>query len=136
MKFDDVLKEIGGFGRFQKTLYIWICLPQILLAFHMFVSIFTSAVPPHLCLSTWPPPAGQEPNFNFSQVELSCSAGGSAQAHPSNSSTRAVSEGLGVGGCQGGWEYSKEIFHSTVVTEVSASPSFKELRTTKLNTPL
>ena len=93
-------------------------------------------MPPHLCLSTWPPPAGQEPNFNFSQVELSCSAGGSAQAHPSNSSTRAVSEGLGVGGCQGGWEYSKEIFHSTVVTEVSASPSFKELRTTKLNTPL
>ncbi|KAG5276577.1 hypothetical protein AALO_G00107280 [Alosa alosa] len=108
MKFDDVLNRIGGFGRFQKTLYIWICLPQILLAFHMFVSIFTSAVPPHLCLSAWPPPAAQEPglSYNFSQLELACSPGGPAHARPSNSS-----------GCQGGWEYGKEIFHSTVVTE-------------------
>lgn len=115
MKFDDVLNQIGGFGRFQKTLYIWICLPQILLAFHMFVSIFTGAVPPHLCLSTWPPPAGQEPGpgYNFSQGELACWPGGSAQTHhPSNGSS-----------CQGGWEYSKEIFRSTVVTEVSPSPS-------------
>ncbi|XP_062407014.1 organic cation transporter protein [Sardina pilchardus] len=104
MKFDDVLNQIGGFGRFQKTLYIWICLPQILLAFHMLVSIFTSAVPPHLCLSTWPPEPGL--GYNFSQQELACSPAGSDQARPSNGSS-----------CPGGWEYSKETFHSTVVTE-------------------
>ncbi|XP_038580387.1 solute carrier family 22 member 13 isoform X2 [Micropterus salmoides] len=35
MNFDQILSAVGGFGKYQKILYIWICLPQILLAFHM-----------------------------------------------------------------------------------------------------
>ncbi|CAF99477.1 unnamed protein product [Tetraodon nigroviridis] len=35
MNFDELLSEIGGFGKYQKILYIWICLPQVLLALHM-----------------------------------------------------------------------------------------------------
>lgn len=142
MKFDDVLHQIGGFGRFQKTLYVWICLPQILLAFHMFVSIFTGAVPPHLCLSTtttWPSPANQEsgtdpswsfgsssiPSFNFSQVELACPAAGGASQQANgvgNYSGQLDGElqgGGATGECKGGWEYNREIFSSTIVTEVS-----------------
>uniref|UniRef100_A0A672ZLI2 Si:dkey-119m7.4 n=1 Tax=Sphaeramia orbicularis TaxID=375764 RepID=A0A672ZLI2_9TELE len=52
MHFDEILSLVGGFGKFQKVLYVWICLPQIFLAFHMLVSVFTGAVPPHLCRST------------------------------------------------------------------------------------
>ncbi|KAI9517055.1 hypothetical protein NQZ68_008310 [Dissostichus eleginoides] len=116
MNFDEILCLIGGFGKFQKTLYIWICLPQIFLAFHMLVSVFTGAVPPHLCHSSVGPQAFL--NFTFSspsslygQSELSCTV-------PLNLSGDA---GLGDGHpsekCQGGWDYSTETFQSTIVTE-------------------
>lgn len=118
MNFEEILCLIGGFGKFQKTLYIWICLPQIFLAFHMLVSVFTGAVPPHLCHSSGGPQAFL--NFTFSspsslygQSELSCTV-------PLNLSGDA---GLGDGHpsekCQGGWGYSTETFQSTIVTEVS-----------------
>ncbi|KAF3844249.1 hypothetical protein F7725_013590 [Dissostichus mawsoni] len=116
MNFDEILCLIGGFGKFQKTLYIWICLPQIFLAFHMLVSVFTGAVPPHLCHSSVGPQAFL--NFTFSspsslygQSELSCTV-------PLNLSGDA---GLGDGHpsekCHGGWDYSTETFQSTIVTE-------------------
>uniref|UniRef100_A0A3B3V251 Si:dkey-119m7.4 n=1 Tax=Poecilia latipinna TaxID=48699 RepID=A0A3B3V251_9TELE len=90
MNFDDILSKIGGFGKFQKLLYVWICLPQVFLAFHMLVSVFTGAVPRHLCRSAWP--SGATPaTLNFS--------------------------GRPTVSCQDGWEYSKETFQSTTVTE-------------------
>ncbi|KAK5853406.1 hypothetical protein PBY51_007193 [Eleginops maclovinus] len=119
MNFDEILCLIGGFGKFQKTLYIWICLPQIFLAFHMLVSVFTGAVPPHLChssgLSAGPPSFS---NFNFSspsspygQSELSCTV-------PLNlSGDGAPGDGHPTEKCPGGWDYSTETFQSTIVTE-------------------
>ncbi|KAM7394994.1 hypothetical protein PAMA_006644 [Pampus argenteus] len=115
MNFDKILCLIGGFGKFQKTLYVWICLPQIFLAFHMLVTVFTGAVPPHSCCPSRPS-AGTptSSNFNFSllsapsgQPDLSCMAclnQSGAAAHTS-------------GTCQEGWEYSTETFQSTIVTE-------------------
>ncbi len=130
MNFDEILCLIGGFGKFQKILYIWICLPQIFLAFHMLVSIFSGAVPPHLCRSTWPSagtPASS--NFNLSLLsnpdgwpELSCTA------LLNHSSAVAPDNGHPTGSCQGGWEYSKETFQSTIVTEVSVKPTDSEFR--------
>ncbi|XP_076730402.1 solute carrier family 22 member 6 isoform X3 [Maylandia zebra] len=118
MNFDEILSVIGGFGKFQKILYVWICLPQIFLAFHMLVSVFTGAVPPHLCrfpgLS-----AGTPASSNFSllttrdgQLDLSCTV-------PLNHSS---AESLGNGhptrrSCPDGWEYSTETFQNTIVTE-------------------
>lgn len=120
MNFDEILGLIGGFGKFQKLLYVWICVPQIFLAFHMLVSVFTGAVPPHLCRSGAPASS----NFNLSLVsapdgrsELSCTV-------PLNHSSAVI---LGdvhpTGSCQGGWEYSTETFQSTIVTEVSRKPT-------------
>ncbi|XP_019947073.2 organic cation transporter protein [Paralichthys olivaceus] len=117
MNFDEILSLIGGFGKFQKTLYVWICLPQIFLAFHMLVSVFTGAVPPYLCRSTWPS-MGLPATSNFSlltppdgQSELSCSV-------PLNHSDAAtLGDGHPTGSCQGGWEYSNNTFKSTIVTE-------------------
>ncbi|KAF3702479.1 Solute carrier family 22 member 6 Organic anion transporter 1 Renal organic anion transporter 1 [Channa argus] len=113
MNFDEILCLIGGFGKYQKILYIWICLPQIFLAFHMLVSVFTGAVPPHLCRPTRP--SGDTlASSNFSLLttfdgrpELSCSV-------PLNYSG---TDGHPTGSCQGGWEYSTETFQSTIVTE-------------------
>ncbi|XP_070706011.1 organic cation transporter protein [Pempheris klunzingeri] len=117
MNFDEILCLIGGFGKFQRILYVWICLPQIFLAFHMLVSIFTGAVPPHLCRSM-SAGATASSNFNLSLQsapdgwsELSCVA-------PFNrSGAVALGDGHPVGTCQGGWEYSTETFQSTTVTE-------------------
>ncbi|KAK2856641.1 hypothetical protein Q5P01_005376 [Channa striata] len=116
MNFDEILCLIGGFGKYQKILYIWICLPQIFLAFQMLVSVFTGAVPPHLCRSTWPS-GGTLASSNFSLLttddrpDLSCTA-------PLNySGTVILVDGRPTGSCQGGWEYSTETFQSTIVTE-------------------
>ncbi|XP_070782168.1 solute carrier family 22 member 6 [Enoplosus armatus] len=119
MNFDEILCLIGGFGKFQKILYVWICVPQIFLAFHMLISVFTGAVPPHLCRSSRPSagdPASS--NFNLSlpfapdgRSELSC------MVPLNHSASVALGDGHPTGSCQGGWEYSTETFQSTIVTE-------------------
>lgn len=107
MTFEEILSLIGGFGRFQKILYVWICLPQIFLAFHMLISIFTGATPPHVCRSAPPPGDRLGPDLNTSllsarEEQLAC-------PHLLNGS---------AGICPGGWDYNTDVFHSTVVTEV------------------
>ncbi|KAI2651689.1 Solute carrier family 22 member 6-A [Labeo rohita] len=116
MNFDEVLDRIGGFGRFQKTLYVWICLPQIFLAFHMLVSVFTGAVPPHLCRSALPMGDGDGPSLGFN---FSIAPGESCKPFQSQlNHTPAITEHSSTSnGCTGGWEFSKEVFLSTIVTE-------------------
>lgn len=116
MNFDQILSAIGGFGKYQKILYIWICLPQILLAFHMMVSIFTGATPPYHCResSSSSSAAGNQSSFpgalslNFSLSDSSCF---SADVQLLSNRTERVP-------CGHGWVYSKETFQSTTVTEV------------------
>ncbi|XP_016084374.1 solute carrier family 22 member 6-A-like [Sinocyclocheilus grahami] len=120
MNFDKVLDRIGGFGRFQKTLYVWICLPQIFLAFHMLVSVFTGAVPPHLCRSAWPAgdSGGTGLGFNFSIAPgESCTSFQDGPLSQLNHSLPITEHLSTSNGCTGGWEFSKEVFLSTVVTE-------------------
>lgn len=114
MNFDQILSAIGGFGKYQKILYIWICLPQIPLAFHMMVSVFTGATPPHHCRGGSPDPLNQSLfpgslSFNFSLSNSSCS---SPELQAQGDSTERVL-------CGQGWVYSKETFQSTTVTEVT-----------------
>ncbi|KAM4522498.1 solute carrier family 22 member 6 [Odontesthes bonariensis] len=117
MNFDEILSVIGGFGKFQKILYVWICVPQIFLAFHMLVSVFTGAVPPHLCRSAWSS-VGAPASLNFSLLtspedhsELSCTI------NLNHSGAVALGDGSPTMSCQGGWKYSTETFQSTIVTE-------------------
>uniref|UniRef100_A0A3P8V710 Si:dkey-166k12.1 n=1 Tax=Cynoglossus semilaevis TaxID=244447 RepID=A0A3P8V710_CYNSE len=116
MNFDQILSAIGGFGKYQKTLYVWICLPQILLAFHMMASIFTGATPAHHCRSSHRSLAANQSWFpdslqpNFSLSDRSCSsADGLLQQLRGNRTERVP--------CVHGWVYSREIFQSTTVTE-------------------
>ncbi|XP_010790897.1 solute carrier family 22 member 6-B [Notothenia coriiceps] len=109
MNFDQILSAVGGFGRYQKTLYVWICLPQILLAFHMMVSIFTGSSPPHHCRETSSSVPGNQSSLpgtlsgNFSLSDSSCFSS------DVNRTERVP--------CGQGWVYSKETFQSTTVTE-------------------
>lgn len=115
MNFDQVLSAIGGFGRYQKILYIWICLPNVLLAFHMMVSIFTGATPPFYCRDSSSPGAGNQSSF----------PGTLSQNWSASSDSSCFSSGVLLQDnrtervpCGQGWVYSAETFQSTVVTEV------------------
>ncbi|XP_054588411.1 solute carrier family 22 member 6-A isoform X2 [Nothobranchius furzeri] len=130
MNFTEILSVIGGFGRFQKILYVWICVPQIFLAFHMLVSVFTGAVPLHLCRSQ-SHRVGSPSSQNFSlvagpggQMDMSCTMS------LNNSGAAVLKDGHPTASCSEGWEYSRETFQSTVVTEwdlVCANSSLNNL---------
>ncbi|XP_040909570.1 solute carrier family 22 member 6-B [Toxotes jaculatrix] len=113
MNFDQILSAVGGFGKYQKILYIWICLPQILLAFHMMVSIFTGATPPHHCRDNSSSVAENRSFFpgtlspNFSLSDSFCF---SSDVLLQGNRTERVP-------CGQGWVYSNETFQSTTVTE-------------------
>ncbi|XP_041664129.1 solute carrier family 22 member 13 [Cheilinus undulatus] len=114
MNFDQLLSAIGGFGKYQKILYIWICLPQVLLAFHMMVSIFTGATPPHHCRESPDTIAETRSLFpgtfslNFSlSSDSSCF---SSEVPLQENRTERVP-------CGHGWVYSNDTFQSTTVTE-------------------
>ena len=51
MNYDDVLPYLsrGDFGKYQKKIYILLCLPSILCAFHKLSGVFLLAVPDHRC---------------------------------------------------------------------------------------
>ncbi|XP_031710047.1 solute carrier family 22 member 6 [Anarrhichthys ocellatus] len=113
MNFDQILSAIGGFGKFQKILYIWICLPQILLAFHMMVSIFTGSTPTYHCRESSVSVGGNQSSLpgtlslNFSLSDSSCF---SSDGQLEGNRTERVP-------CGHGWVYSEETFQSTTVTE-------------------
>lgn len=45
MDFDQVLEEIGEFGRYQKTNYLLICLPVMFAAANSLSYVFTAGTP-------------------------------------------------------------------------------------------
>ncbi|XP_062343042.1 solute carrier family 22 member 13 isoform X2 [Osmerus eperlanus] len=114
MNFDQILSAVGGFEKYQKILYVWICLPQILLAFHMMVSIFTGATPPHRCRGTSSSVPGNLSsvavnNLNLSIPDPLAESSCFAMGYLGNRNTAAP--------CEHGWVYSKDVFESTTVTE-------------------
>ncbi|XP_062846692.1 solute carrier family 22 member 13 [Trichomycterus rosablanca] len=110
MDFEQVLTEIGGFGRYQKILYVWICLPQILIAFHMMASVFTGATPPHRCRSS----ADDHWYFNNGSSLIT---GTLNYSNKDSCGTHTVQNVSVNTHCQHGWLYSSETFSNTTVTE-------------------
>lgn len=45
MDFDDVLEEIGEFGKYQITNYLLICFPVIFAAANSLAYVFTAGIP-------------------------------------------------------------------------------------------
>jgi OCT family organic cation transporter-like MFS transporter 4/5 len=45
MDFDEVLEEIGEFGRFQITNYLLVCLPVLFSAANSLTYVFTAGIP-------------------------------------------------------------------------------------------
>ncbi|XP_058450277.1 organic cation transporter protein [Malaya genurostris] len=49
MGYDEVLTHLGGFGRYQKKIYVLLCLPAICCAFHKLAGVFLLATPNYRC---------------------------------------------------------------------------------------
>ncbi|XP_037118116.1 solute carrier family 22 member 7-like [Syngnathus acus] len=50
MKFEDIISDVGGFGRFQKMIVIISFISRLTLACHFLLNSFIAAVPAHHCL--------------------------------------------------------------------------------------
>ncbi|XP_048240248.1 organic cation transporter protein-like [Haliotis rufescens] len=49
MKYDDILKDLGEFGTYQKRLYVLLCIPMVSLGIQILITVFTLGVPDHRC---------------------------------------------------------------------------------------
>ncbi|XP_052244559.1 organic cation transporter protein-like isoform X1 [Dreissena polymorpha] len=49
MKFDNITIVLGEFGKYQRILYVCVCVPIIFTAIQILASVFTLALPKHRC---------------------------------------------------------------------------------------
>ncbi|NXH15112.1 S22A7 protein, partial [Bucco capensis] len=126
MKFEDLLLDIGGFGRFQILILLILCLTRINLPMHFLLHNFLAATPSHHCAI---PPREELLNLSTEQVLLvsiprepdgtfsSCQMFSqpqlalllNASVQPEHSSLRQH--------CQHGWVYDHSQFTSTISTQ-------------------
>uniref|UniRef100_A0A8C9LBQ0 Solute carrier family 22 member 7 n=1 Tax=Pavo cristatus TaxID=9049 RepID=A0A8C9LBQ0_PAVCR len=126
MKFEDLLLETGGFGRFQILILLILCLPRINLPMHFLMHSFLAATPSHHCAIPH-----QEEFVNLTTEEIllisiprkpdgtfrSCEMFSQPQFHLLlNSSLQPDNDSI-TQDCQQGWVYDHSQFTSTISTE-------------------
>ncbi|KAM9315239.1 solute carrier family 22 member 7-like [Pholidichthys leucotaenia] len=127
MKFDSVLAEVNGFGRFQKRNILLLVLPRMTLPFHFLLNNFIAAIPPHHCDISSLDDDGLFGNLSLKDrlhVSVPMQEDGTLSAcqmfaepqyqllfNSSNSTNQPTVP------CQDGWIYDTSTFKSTVVTE-------------------
>ncbi|XP_003203825.1 solute carrier family 22 member 7 [Meleagris gallopavo] len=126
MKFEDLLLETGGFGRFQILILLILCLPRINLPMHFLLHNFLAATPSHHCAIPH-----QEEFVNLTTEEIllisiprepdgtfrSCEMFSQPQFHLLlNSSLQPDNDSI-TQDCQYGWVYDHSQFTSTISTE-------------------
>lgn len=134
MHFDELLKLLGEFGRYQKLQFFLLCLVSIVSGWHALNMVFVGAKPDYFC------------NIR-NQTDLGLKLGNISDAHVLSlmrledekceiiNSTEAIlmvtefdfnyttlmrnKSDLGTVKCENGWEYSTEKYTNTIVSEVS-----------------
>ncbi len=128
MKFENILKEINGFGPFQIAIIVLLVTPRIVLPCHFLLNNFIAEVPPHHCNISTLNNGGLLRNLTLEQrlsVSIPVQEDGNLRscemfAEPqfqllANSSH---SDDLPTVQCQSGWVYDTSTFTSTMATEV------------------
>ncbi|XP_064915102.1 solute carrier family 22 member 7 isoform X2 [Columba livia] len=127
MKFEDLLLETGGFGRFQILILSILCLPRINLPMHFLLHNFLAATPSHHCaiphqeafvnltmeevlLISIP----QEPDGTFRSCEMFLQP----QFHLLFNSSLQPENNSIIQHCKHGWVYDHSQFTSTISTQV------------------
>ncbi|XP_007943047.1 solute carrier family 22 member 6-like [Orycteropus afer afer] len=123
MAFNDLLKQVGGFGRFQQIQVTLAIIPFFLILVHHTLQNFTAAIPTHHCR----PPANTNlskeggleawlPRDEQGQPE-SCLRFTSPQWGPPSANGTEVNITRSTEPCTNGWIYDNSTFPSTIVTE-------------------
>ena len=130
MKFEDILLEINGFGRFQKLLLSLSFLGRFTLPCHFMLTNFIAAVPSHHCDISGFDTEGVFGNLTGEQrliVSIPAEADGTPssclmysepQFHLLSNSSNATD--LPTERCRNGWAYDNSTFKSTLASEVKA----------------
>ncbi|KFZ59134.1 Solute carrier family 22 member 7, partial [Antrostomus carolinensis] len=126
MKFEDLLLEIDGFGRFQILILLILCLPRINLPMHFLLHNFLAATPSHHCAI---PHQEAFVNLTVEQVLLisipqepdgtfrSCEMFSEPQFHLLLNSSLQPENNSIIQHCQHGWVYDHSQFTSTISTQ-------------------
>ncbi|XP_075404146.1 solute carrier family 22 member 6 isoform X1 [Tenrec ecaudatus] len=134
MAFNDILEQIGGFGRFQKIQVTLVVLPMLLMASHNTLQNFTAAIPTHHCR----PPAATNlsqdggleawlPRDREGRPE-SCLRFTSPQWGPPSANGTETNVTGATEPCADGWIYNDSTFSSTIVTEWDLVCTHRALR--------
>ncbi|XP_016071840.1 PREDICTED: solute carrier family 22 member 6 isoform X2 [Miniopterus natalensis] len=134
MAFNDLLKQLGGIGRFQKIQVTLLLLPLLLMAPHNILQNFTAAIPAHHCR----PPASANlskdgeleawlPRDRRGRPE-SCLRFTSLQWGPPFPNGTEANGTEATEPCPDGWIYDNSTFPSTIVSEWDLVCSHRALR--------
>ncbi|XP_063047140.1 solute carrier family 22 member 7-like [Engraulis encrasicolus] len=129
MKFEHILAEINGFGRFQVMIVLIQCVSRVTLPAHFLLNNFIAAVPPHHCAVDWLA-ADAFRNFTAQQKQIvsipleqdgehsSCLMFSEPPFHLLNNSSKINTTDLPAAEpCQNGWVFDNSTFKSTLATE-------------------
>ncbi|XP_063802214.1 solute carrier family 22 member 6-A-like [Pseudophryne corroboree] len=128
MAFADLLEKTGGMGRFQIIHVILLCIPILLMASHNLLQNFSAAIPSHKCkinytgilnsssvrdgwvrvLSPLDENGRPESCLEFVEEQWRMVDSNSTFYNVSSVQTRD---------CMSGWEYNRDEFSSTIITE-------------------
>uniref|UniRef100_A0A8D2L8U1 Major facilitator superfamily (MFS) profile domain-containing protein n=1 Tax=Varanus komodoensis TaxID=61221 RepID=A0A8D2L8U1_VARKO len=126
MSFEDLLQEVGGFGKYQVLVVLMLCLPRLVIPMHFLLHNFISASPPHHCAI--PDFAGIS---NISQEEIfrtvlprdpdgglsPCKVFSSPWSHSLVNSSWELHDASSTQSCWQGWVYDATQYVSTTATE-------------------
>ncbi|MEQ2239330.1 hypothetical protein ILYODFUR_003326 [Ilyodon furcidens] len=127
MKFENVLVEVNGFGRFQIRLILLLVIPRVTLPFHFLLNNFIAAIPSHHCDISSLDYGDRFRNLSLEDklvVSIPLQRDGSLslcqmfpepQYHLLYNSTNTTD--LLTIPCQDGWVYDHSTFKSTLATE-------------------
>ncbi|KTF90038.1 hypothetical protein cypCar_00008071 [Cyprinus carpio] len=127
MKFEDLITELDGFGRFQKMILCISLVGRFTLPCHFLLSNFITAIPSHHCDISSLDAEGIFGNLSQEQkltvsipaqddgTPASCHMFSHPQFHLLTNSSS--SSELPVVQCQNGWEYDNSTFISTLATQ-------------------
>uniref|UniRef100_A0A673KJ32 Solute carrier family 22 member 7-like n=1 Tax=Sinocyclocheilus rhinocerous TaxID=307959 RepID=A0A673KJ32_9TELE len=127
MKFENLLAEAGGFGKYQISIIALLVIPRVTLPFHFLLNNFIAAIPSHHCDISSLDVDGVLGNLSREErltvsvpaqedgTPASCHMFSHPQFHLlANSSS---SSELPVVECQNGWEYDNSTIKSALATE-------------------
>ena len=129
MKFDNVLSDINGFGKFQIMIILIQSFSRMTMPLHFLLNNFIAAIPSHHCDLSSLDDGGVFTNLTQEQrvavgvpvqdgIPSSCEMFTEPQYEfLSISNYTNVTQTV----CQTGWEYDSTTFKSTIATEVSVT---------------